>query len=154
MMWVTLLIMHGLLAVALLGALTHQAVSVVWVGARRRSFVERFAAVASPNYVTAIVVLFLITFLFGSYIYASYRTDVRPVFEDLRWYKSIGLFELKEHFISLALGLLPTYWFIWKYLPLSQQASVRRVMTLTIAAVVWYGFLVGHILNDFRGLGT
>ena len=107
-MLVTLLIMHGLLAVALLGALTHQAVSVVWVGARRRSFVERFAAVASPNYVTAIVVLFVITFLFGSYIYVSYRADVRPVFEQLGWFKSIGLFELKEHFIALSLALLPT----------------------------------------------
>ena len=153
-MLVTLLIMHGLLAVALLGALTHQAVSVVWVGARRRSFVERFAAVASPNYVTAIVVLFVITFLFGSYIYVSYRADVRPVFEQLGWFKSIGLFELKEHFIALSLALLPTYWFLWKQLPLSEHRAVRTVTTLTIAAVVWYGFLVGHILNDFRGLGA
>ena len=44
--WTTLLIVHGLLAVALLGAITHQAVSV-WcpVRAAAGSFVARFRAV-------------------------------------------------------------------------------------------------------------
>jgi hypothetical protein len=154
MMWITLVIIHGLLAVALLGALTHQGVSVVWVGARRRSFVERFAAVGSPNYVTAIIVIFVITFLFGAYIYTTYRVDVRPPLEELRLYAPIGLFDLKEHFITLSLALLPTYWFLWKRLPLSEHRTARTVTTLTIAVCVWYGFLVGHILNDLRGLGT
>ena len=30
MEWIVLLIVHGLLAVALLGAITHQAVAVLW----------------------------------------------------------------------------------------------------------------------------
>jgi hypothetical protein len=154
MIWIVLVIVHGLLALTLLGAITHQAVSVSWPRPRKRSFVERFAAVASPAYVNAIVVLFAITFVFGAIIYTSYRTDVRPVFEALRWYPSIGLFELKEHFISLALALLPTYWFIWKKLPLTQQVALRRTVTIMLAVLVWYGFLAGHILNDLRGLGA
>jgi hypothetical protein len=153
-MFIVLVIIHGLLAVALLGALTHQAVSVLWRPRSRRWFVERFATVGSPLYVSAIVVLFIATFLFGAYIYTSYRTDVRPVFESLTWYKAIGSFELKEHFITLGLALLPTYWFLWKYVPLSTKVGLRATATLIIALVVWYGFIVGHILNDLRGLGT
>jgi hypothetical protein len=53
-----LLIVHGLLAVALLGAVTQQAISVL--RPRRavgRSFVGRTRAVSGPAYVTAIIVL-------------------------------------------------------------------------------------------------
>src|SRR4026209_2695517 len=49
--WTVLLIIHGLLAVALLGALSHQALSV-WVRARRpaASFVARFRSVPGASY--------------------------------------------------------------------------------------------------------
>ena len=55
--WTTLLIIHGLLAVALLGAITHQAVSA-WMPVRSKAgnFVTRFRAVPSTSYVTAIIV--------------------------------------------------------------------------------------------------
>jgi hypothetical protein len=154
MIWIVLLIVHGLLALTLLGAITHQAVSISWPRPRKRSFVERFAAVASPAYVNAIVALFAVTFVFGSLIYVNYRTEVRPVFESLGWHASIGLFELKEHFLALSLALLPTYWFIWKKLPLTQQGVLRRTVTVMLAVLVWYGFLAGHILNNLRGLGA
>ena len=153
MMWIVLLITHGLLAVTLLGAITHQAVSVNW-RTGKANFVERFASVGSRVYVNAIVVLFVITFLFGAVIYANYRTEVRPVFEDLVWYSSVGVFELKEHFIALTLALLPTYWLIWKKIPLTEQVALRRITTVLVALVVWYGFLVGHVLNNLRGLGS
>jgi hypothetical protein len=149
-----LVLIHGLLAVALLGALTHQGVNAVWVGARKRSFVERFAAVASPYYVNAIIIVFVITFLFGAYIYTNYRTEVRPPLEELRIFWPIGLFDLKEHFLTLSLALLPTYWILWKKIPLTEHRAERRATTVTIAVLVWYGFVVGHILNNFRGLGT
>ena len=55
--WTTLLIIHGLLAVALLGAITDQAVSV-WMPVRSKAgnFVTRFRAVPSTSYVMAIIV--------------------------------------------------------------------------------------------------
>jgi hypothetical protein len=154
MFWITLLIIHGLLAVALIGALTHQAVSVVWTHARKRSFVGRFAAVTSPAYVTAIAVLFATTFVFGAYIYTEYRFNVRPVFDEFQWNAAVGVFELKEHYIALALGLLPTYWFLWKQVPTSQHRATRVVATLIVAGAAWYGFLIGHILNNLRGIGA
>jgi hypothetical protein len=67
--WTILLIIHGLLAVALLGALTHQAMSVLIpvrqaVGAA--SFTSRFRAVPGAGYAGAVCVLWIVTFIFGA----------------------------------------------------------------------------------------
>ena len=61
-----LLIVHGLLAVALLGAVTHQAISV-WLPTRGAavSFVGRVRGVPATSYVTAIIVLYLATATLG-----------------------------------------------------------------------------------------
>lgn len=154
MLWVVLVIVHGLLAFLLLGAITHQAVSVAWPSRRKRLFVERFATVSGVAYTNAIIVLFLITFFFGGWIYANYRVDVKPGLEETRAYVPIGLFELKEHIAALALALLPLYWVFWKRIPLTEHANIRAVTTLVIAFCAWWSFLVGHILNNVRGLGT
>ena len=58
-MYIALLIIHGLFAVALLGALTHQSAST-WLPARKQagSFSGRFRAVSAAGYTNAIVWLF------------------------------------------------------------------------------------------------
>ena len=55
-----LLIVHGLFAVALLGAITHQTASV-WQPARKPagSFAGRFRAVGAASYTNAIIVLYV-----------------------------------------------------------------------------------------------
>ena len=55
-MYIALLIVHGLFAVALLGALTHQTAST-WLPARKQagSFSGRFRAVSAAGYTNAIV---------------------------------------------------------------------------------------------------
>ena len=61
--WSILLIMHGILAVFLLGAITHQAVGVAWpVTKRSAGFVNAIRGVNGTNYTNAIVILFLVTF--------------------------------------------------------------------------------------------
>ena len=80
-MIVVLLILHGLLAVALLGAITHQALSVLSMTAPagdRWSFIHRFRGVDGTAYTMPIVVLFALTTLGGALIYPPYRVDVRP----------------------------------------------------------------------------
>ena len=77
--WTILLIVHALLAVALLGALTHQAVAV-FAQPRARAgggFVTRFRSVSGPGYATAVCVLWVLTFIFGGWIYTKYRIYVR-----------------------------------------------------------------------------
>jgi len=156
-MIVALLILHGLLAVGLLGAITHQALSVVPLAAAKgqRTFVDRFRGVNGPAYATPIVVLFVVTAIGGALLYPQYRIDVRPALEDMRNSAANGVFEIKEHLVAIGLGLLPAYWLVWRQPGNAQGAEVvsaRRGLTWLLAFFVWWGFLVGHVLNNIRGL--
>lgn len=151
-MIIVLLILHGLLAVALLGAITHQTISV-WSPARgtAESFVGRMRSVSATSYVNAIIVLYLLTALVGAIIYPSYRLNVRIVLEQMQLFKQNGAFELKEHLVALGLGMLPAYWYFWRQPLASDHARTRAVITVMLAFIVWWGFLVGHVLNNIRG---
>src|SRR5262249_48374046 len=88
------------LAVALLGALTHQAVSAVMPVrqvAGPGGFVTRFRAVPAAGYATAICVLWILTFIVGSYIYTKYRIYIRIPIEQAGYWKTQGFFDFKEH---------------------------------------------------------
>jgi hypothetical protein len=149
----TLLILHGLLAVALLGAITHQALSTAKpVPPAERSFVDKFRSVGAASYTNAIIILFVVTSIAGALLYPPYRLDVRPTLEDLDLRAANGVFEIKEHLAAIGLGLLPAYWFFWRQ-PLSAEGIVpRRYLTWILAFTIWWNFLVGHILNNIRGL--
>jgi hypothetical protein len=153
--WTTLLIIHGLLAVTLLGAITHQAVAL-WLPVRVKteSFVARFRAVPGTLYVGAIIVLYVVTFILGAWIYTHYRFTARLALEQLRFFKTVGAFEMKEHLATLGLIMLPAYWAFWRR-PLSEEyATARRQLTLFLAILIWANFLIGHIANNARGFGS
>ena len=111
--WTILFMTHALLAVALLGALTHQAAAVL---SRPRAagsaggFITRFRSVSGPSYATAVCVLWVITFILGGWIYTKYRIYVRIPIEQEGMWKTLGAFELKEHLSTIGVGLLPFYW--------------------------------------------
>jgi hypothetical protein len=151
--WQTvLLIVHGLFAVALLGAITHQAAAVLLPASRPAgSFVGRFRAVPGPSYVNAIVVLYLVTAVLGGVLYTEYRIGVRTVVEQLGMWPAHGAFELKEHFAAVGLGLLPAYWYCWR---VPSEPRTRAALTAFLAVIVWWNFLVGHVLNNIRGFGV
>ncbi len=150
-----LLIIHGLLAVGLLGAVTHQAISV-WLPTRRAavSFVGRVRAVPAASYVTAIIVLYLATATLGGIIYPAYRLGIRVVLEQLQLRSANGAFELKEHFVAVGLGMLPAYWYYWRKPLANDHVRTRAVLTAVLAFIVWWSFLVGHVLNNIRGFGS
>jgi hypothetical protein len=154
-MWIALVITHGLLAFLLLGAVTHQLVSVLLPArAGATHFVARFRAVGSANYANAIIVLYLVTAALGAYIYTNYRISARLILEQGHYWKSFGAFEIKEHLIAIGLALLPAYWYFWRQ-PLDEtEALTRKLLTVLIAFIVWWAFLAGHIANNIRGLGT
>jgi len=153
--WTILLIVHGLLAIALLGALTHQAVAVLMpVRQAAGGFVTRFRAVPAAGYATAVCVLWILTFLMGAWIYTKYRIYVRIPIEQAGYWKTQGFFELKEHAATLALGLLPIYWYFWKNAQNPEYDGVRKSVTALLAIICWFNFLVGHVLNNVRGFGS
>ena len=155
--WTILLIIHGLLAVALLGALTHQAMSVlvpVRQAAGSAGFVTRFRAVPAPGYASAVCVLWIATFIFGAWIYSEYRIYVRIPIEQAGFWKTQGVFELKEHLASIGLGLLPIYWYLWKNSRNADYQSARKWVTVYLAGACWFIFLVGKVVNNVRGFGS
>jgi hypothetical protein len=155
--WTILFLAHALLAVALLGALTHQAMAVllpVRQAIGDAGFVTRFRAVRGAGYATAVCVLWIATFVLGGCIYAKYRIYVRIPIEQEGFWKTQGVFELKEHLATIGLGLLPIYWYFWKNSRATEYDSPRKWVTVTLAGFCWYSFLVGHVLNNVRGFGS
>jgi hypothetical protein len=69
-MTTALLIIHGLVAVALLGAISHQTLAT-WAPASARpgSFFGRFRTVPSASFANAIVVLYAVSALVGAILF-------------------------------------------------------------------------------------
>jgi hypothetical protein len=152
--WSILLFVHFLLAVGLLAAVTLQAVAVL-MPARQVAggFINR-GPVPAASYTALIVVLYVLQALMGAWIYIKYRTYVRIPMEQLRHFWTVGSFELKEHVVTMGLGLLPAYWYFWQQPASAEHAVVRKWVTVFLALCVWYSFVVGHVANDFRGVGS
>jgi hypothetical protein len=153
--WRILLFLHFLMAVGLLAAVTLQAVAVmIPVRQTAGKFIERLRPGPAASYALAVLILYVPTFLLGTWLYIKYRTYVRiPMEQTGRWW-TVGTFEFKEHVVTMGIGLLPAYWYFWRQ-PLSEQhATIRKWVTLFLAFTVWYSFGVGHVANDFRGVGS
>jgi hypothetical protein len=155
LLWTWLLIIHGLVAVALLGAITHQAVAVAMpVRQAAGSFTSRLRAVPATSYATAVVVLYLITAILGAWIYSEYRGYIRVPLEQLQYWKTHGAFEMKEHATAIGIAWLPAYWYYWTHPVQQDSARTRKWLTVLIAGIVWFSFLVGHVANNARGFGS
>ena len=153
LMATALLIIHSLVAVALLGAITHQTLAT-WVPARARSgsFFGRFRAVPSPSFTNAIVVLYSVAALLGAIVYLYFRVDIRPELEQAGHWQALGLFDIKEHFVAIGLALLPTYWVFWQQSGSDELTRRTRIaLTSIIAFIVWWSFLIGHVMNNIMG---
>jgi hypothetical protein len=153
-MIIILLILHGLLAVALLGAVTHQAIGTWRLKPNddRDSFVSRYRSIHAASFQYAIVILFLLTCMGGGFLYPQYRIDVRPSLEERQMSAANGVFEIKEHLAAIGLGILPAYLMYWRRPLLPEHAAARRSLTWILAFVTWWSFLVGHVLNNIKGL--
>jgi hypothetical protein len=44
------------------------------------------------------------------------------------------------------------YWWFWRKAHGPETAAPRRNLTWLLAFFVWWSFIVGHVLNDIRGL--
>lgn len=151
-MFTFLLILHGLISVALMGSITHQALAACWPAKSTGTFMESFRAVDGARYTNANIVLYIVVFVLGGIIYTAYRLVVSPYLVSARLNAINGSFELKEQFAAIGLGLLPLYWFVWRQPLAAKYAQARAVLTGLLCFIVWYSFLVGHILNNVRGL--
>jgi len=108
--------------------------------------------VNGPGYANAVVVLYLVTFALGCYIYPPYVLDVKSSLFAAGLNTQVGLFQIKEHVSIVGLATLPVYWNLWRQTPLTEDAALRRYLTTILMLVVWWNLVVGHILNNTKGL--
>ncbi len=153
--WQILLFFHFLMAVGLLAAVTLQSVAILMpVRQAAGNIIDHLRPVPPAWYTVVVLILYVPTFLLGAWIYVKYRTYVRIPMEQLSHWRTLGSFEFKEHVVTMGMALLPAYWYFWRQ-PLSEEhASARKWVTLFVAFTVWYAFFIGHIANDFRGVGS
>jgi hypothetical protein len=176
--WKILLFAHFLVAVSLLAAVTLQAAAVLLPPRETAGLALVYRSpVPAPSYAALVVVLYVLQALLGAWIYVKYRTYVRIPMEELRHWWTVGSFEFKEHLVAMGLGLLPAYWYFWREphaeqagirplppgiparwaiasIPRPRHVGIRRWVTVFLALSVWYAFIVGHVANDFRGVGS
>lgn len=145
-------ILHGILAIALLGAITHQALTVWRKPAPAQLFIDRFRAIPAVRFANAIVLLYAMTFALGAFIYPTYVLDVKASLIDSDLRKTVGLFQLKEHIAVIGLALLPVYWHLWRSDPAMSSIRTRRFLTTLLMLGVWWNLVIGHILNNVKGL--
>jgi hypothetical protein len=150
-----LLILHGLVAVALLGAITHQTLAA-WTpsNVHPRSFFGRFRAVRPAGYANAIVGLYAGAALLGAIVYLYFKVDIQPYLERDRHWHVLGLFDLKEDFAAIGLGLLPAYWISWRRPFADDRGRTAAALTTILGFIVWWSFLVGHVVNNVVGFGS
>lgn len=153
-MLTALLIVHGLCAVALLGATTHQSLAVGFGihNSRRMAFLARFRATDPAVYSNAIAVLFIAVAVMGGILYPAYRLTVRPLLQSMDLRAANGIFELKEHFSAIGLLLLPAYWSCWKLPLLPEQKIPRALLSWLLTLMVWWNFIAGQLLVAIKGL--
>jgi hypothetical protein len=145
-----LLIIHGVIAVFLIGAITHQTLGVFWPRKPGQTdFVANARGIRPQLYVSAVITLYIVTFFLGAFLYPTYRVFVRPPLQDLQLTYAIGLFEIKENFAAIGLATLPSYWWFWK--KTQDYPTTRKALTAIFFGIIWYNFIAGHILNNVRG---
>ncbi|MGF1508153.1 MAG: hypothetical protein ACFB9M_01475 [Myxococcota bacterium] len=136
-----LLVLHGALSVALLGAAVHNGVLSVrlllGLGVNRR--LQRL-------YPRLVLWMYIPNFVLGAALYPTFRVDVRAGGLDASFPWAVAAFELKEH--ALVLGLLTVAAQVW----LTRDGAYRAAgwCGLIVAAVVVYGGLTGLTLSALR----
>lgn len=145
-------ILHGIVSIGLIGAVTHQGLSVWRRPAPAQLFIARFRAVPAVRFANAITVLYVLTFALGAYIYPAFVLDVKGSVADSGMRKTIGVFQLKEHIAVIGLGLLPVYWHFWRSVPLTTDIATRKFLTTFLMLSVWWNLIIGHLLNNVKGL--
>jgi hypothetical protein len=97
--------------------------------------------------------LYVVSTLLGGTLYLDFRVDLRPGLERAGHWQALGLFDLKEHFASIGLALLPAYWVCWRDRRTDEPSPTRAALTLILAFIVWWSFLIGHVMNNIMGFG-
>jgi hypothetical protein len=91
--------------------------------------------------------------LLGAVVYLYFKVDIGPDLERDGHWQALGLLDIKEDFVSIGLGLLPAYWIFWRRPRDVEPDRTRAALTTLIAVIVWWAFVVGHVMINIMGFG-
>ena len=146
-----LLLLHTAAAMVCLGSITHNLVMIVgyWRGKFRRIQLEKL-------YVKVSFIAFICTYLLGGIgLYPPFRYRVRHLYFDssLRW--ATGLFEIKEHWASLALVLFIVYYLLSRSIQPSPDNPLLKIyisLGILLSTIIWFSAIVGFLLVSYKSV--
>ena len=148
-LYIPLLIAHLLVTFVLIGAMTHNLFCVVdYVQGKfnRQKLELRYAKVSFWAYV--------IVYIIGALIYPAYRIYIRANYFDPQLPWATGLFEVKEHWGAIGLGLFLIYYLLRRNFQPSEEKEKLYLyvpLCLLLNIIVWYKVVVGCYLTLLKG---
>ena len=145
-----LLILHALIAILLLGSITHNTLLTVrylW-GHFHKITLEKL-------YVKVGLIAYALTFGLGAIIYPNYRYHVRARYFDPEIPWASYLFDIKEHWAAIGLILFGIFYL------LSREIDPRRhrqtlfiyvFLSLCLCLIVWFSLISGLLLTSYRSI--
>ncbi len=139
-------IVHMVLGLLLLGAFTHHLWLLFKGQIRERAkAVGRFAYWGVLSYIAC--------FVWGCFVYPTYKYYVRWLVQDEVAPWATCLFEIKEHTLAAGLAILPFYYLTSRAIKQMDKTTERlhNLSVVVLNVIIWFAFIVGAILVDLRG---
>ena len=76
----------------------------------------------------------------------------RRILQELSRLTTDGALRLLVNSLVTGLGLLPLYAYTWRPEVAETHRRDRIALTMILVVIVWWNFLVGHVVNNIRGL--
>ena len=145
-----LLVLHALIAAALLGSCTHAAYELIRYlrDKPRRPALERLHA-------RIIAVLYVVQFSLGALIYPTYRVKVRAMYFDTEFPWASNLFDIKEMFAAFGLGVVLVYVTLSFFYKAHEHRRLRGFYVfcgLCVTFIVWFAAISGFYLTTLKAV--
>jgi len=148
-LYTPLLLAHLFVTFVLVGSMTHDLIIVVNYlrGKFGRQKLEWL-------YVRVSLWAYAIAYFIGALIYPAYRIYVRRDYFDPQLPWATGLFEVKEHWGAVGLGMFFAYYLLRKSFQPSEERDKLYLyvpLCLLLNVIVWYKVFVGCYLTLLKG---
>jgi hypothetical protein len=144
-----LLLAHLFATFVLVGSMTHNLLCVVSYihGKFGRQKLEWL-------YVKVSLWAYVIVYVIGALIYPAYRIYIRHEYFDPQLPWATGLFEVKEHWGAVGLGLFFVYYFLRRsFQPAEEKEKLFLYVPLCfiLNVILWYKVIIGCYLTLLKG---
>lgn len=145
-----LLVLHALLAMLLIGSMTHNVLITT------RYLWGRFHKVKLEKlYVKVAFTAYLLTFSLGSLLYPNYRYHVRAQYLDKQAPWATNLFDIKEHWAAIGLALFGVYLILSLTMDPQKDRPVLFLyvfLSVILAVIVWFAVIAGLLVTSVKGV--